>query len=349
MTEQGMTYKKAGVDISEADKFVAMIKQRIVKAWPQMGKEIGGFAGRAKIPKGETILGAATDGVGTKLKIAALLDEYSGIGYDAVAMSAVDAYVAGLRPAYLLDYFATGKLNAPKHIAVIDSLITACQLFGCKILGGETAEMPGYFKYDWMIDLITFVIGFPDGDLTLLPMKAGQKVYGWPSHGPGSNGFSLLRKVFSLNDSPSKVRRRLYRTYDELYGKTLGEALLEPTDIWIKAIDMAIFSGTNFSGHAHITGGGLVENPPRILPRNLQMVINRKAWKRSPIFGLTQRMGKVQLEDMDRTFTNGILLISVVSDDGRQLAEDTRAIEIGIIEKRKKGEKPVLLFGDYYD
>src|SRR3990167_543594 len=180
--EQSMTYEQAGVDIKEADKFVAMIKGRVAKAWPKMAKEIGGFAGRAKIPRsirGYRVkdLYSSTDGVGTKLKIAALLGDFSGIGYDAVAMSAVDAYVAGSRPVYLLDYFATGKLIAEKHIAVIDSLIEACQ----------------------MIDLITFVIGFDDPILLLEPMRAGQKVYGWPSSGPASNGYSLLRKVFGLN------------------------------------------------------------------------------------------------------------------------------------------------------
>ena len=352
--EQGMTYKKAGVNISEADKFVAMIKARVVRAWPKMAKEIGGFAGRAKIPRsirGYRVkdLYSSTDGVGTKLKIAALLGDFSGIGYDAVAMSAVDAYVAGSRPVYLLDYFATGKLIAEKHIAVIDSLIEACQMIGCKILGGETAEMPDYFKYDWMIDLITFVIGFDDPILLLEPMRAGQKVYGWPSSGPASNGYSLLRKVFGLNDSPSKVRRKLDRDYLELYGEygtTLGEALLVPTDIWITAIDMAILEGTKFSGHAHITGGGLVENPPRILPSEFKMVIDRGAWKRPPIFGLTQRTGKVPIEDMDRTFNNGIMVISVVSDDG-PLSRNTRAIEIGVIENRKEREKPVMLTGKY--
>ncbi len=352
-----MTYKSAGVDISEADKFVAMIKSRIDAAWPEMAKEIGAFAGQANIP--EIIRGskarslyASTDGVGTKLKIAALLDEYSGVGHDAFAMSAVDAYVAGSRPMYLLDYFATGKLIADKHIAIMDSLIDACRLSDCKILGGETAELPGIFKYDWLIDLVTFVIGFPDPLLTLKPMEVGQKVYGWPSYGPASNGYSLLRKIFGLNDSPSKVRKKLNRNYPELYDRhitTLGQALLTPTHVWIKAIDLAILEGTQFSGHAHITGGGLIENPPRILADDFKMVINCSSWKRPAIFGLAQRIGKVPIEDMDRTFNNGIMIVSVVSDDGRPIPPNSAAIEIGVIEKRKEGEKSVIMTGKYND
>lgn len=343
----GMTYKKAGVNISEADKFVVMIRERVGKAWPQMGKEISGFAGMANIPLGATKLVSSTDGVGTKLKLAALLEQYRGVGYDGVAMSAVDSYVAGSRPMYLLDYFAAGKLNADKHIAVIDSLINACQNAGCKILGGETAEMPGYFKYDWMIDLITFVIGFPDPILTKVPLKVGQNVFGWPSDGPASNGFSLLRKIFGLNDSPSKVRRKLYRSYEGL-NNTLGGELLKPTRIWIKQIDEAIKVGVKFAGHSHITGGGLVENPPRILTDSFKMVIDRSSWMRPPIFGLAQRLGKVPIADMDRTFNNGIMVISVV-DKESSLLKGMGAREIGIIEKRKEGEKSVELINSYSD
>jgi phosphoribosylformylglycinamidine cyclo-ligase len=355
MKKQVMTYKNAGVDINEADKFVAMIKSRIAATWPEMAKEIGEFAGQAKIP---TIRGnmarslyASTDGVGTKLKIAALLDEYSGIGQDAFAMSAVDSYVAGSRPMFLLDYFATGKLIADKHIAIMDSLIEACRSADCRIVGGETAELPGMFKYDWLIDLVTFVIGFPDPILEFKPKKVGQKVYGWPSYGPASNGYSLLRKIFGLNDSPSKVRKKLNRYYPELHGihETLGQALLAPTRVWITAIDMAIMVGTKFSGHAHITGGGLIENPPRILDEGLKMVIDRSSWKRPAIFGLAQRIGKVPIEDMDRTFNNGIMVVSVVSDEGRPISRSSSAIEIGVIEKRKEGEKPVILTGKYKD
>ncbi len=349
MANNRMTYKKAGVNISEADKFVAMIRKRIAQAWPDMAEEIGSFAGSAKISSGVKMLSSSTDGVGTKLKIAALIDRYGGIGFDGVAMSAVDAYVAGSRPTYLLDYFAVGKLNADRHIEVVDSLIAACRFAGCKILGGETAEMPGYFKYDWMIDLVTFVIGFPDKGLKKYPIQVGQEVYGWPSNGPASNGYSLLRKVYKLNDSPSKVRRRLDRVYGALWGSTLADELLRRTPIWITSIDDTIKRGVKYSGHAHITGGGLVENPPRILPDGFKMVIDRSAWIRPAIFGLTERVGKVPVKDMDRTFNNGIIITSVVSEGAIVLKNFTPAVKIGYIDKQRPGENKVELINSYND
>jgi len=350
MEQKGLTYADAGVDISTADRFVAMIRERIGQAWPETAKEIFGFAGEATLPRMARVMAASTDGVGTKLKLAAVTEMFDGVGQDAVAMSAVDTFVSGKKPAYLLDYFSTGKLEPEKHIKIIESVIRGCQLAGCKLIGGETAEMPGFFRYDWMVDLATFVVGFS----TMMPegysVKAGQKVFGWPSNGPASNGYSLIRKVFGLNDSPSKVRKKLQRVYADLGQRFLAEVLLNPTPIWIPEIEEEEERGVCFSAHAHITGGGLVENPPRALPKwpGLKMVIDRSSWQRPAIFRFIQEKGSVPVDDMDRTFNNGIMVISIVSDQG-VLPENDNAVEIGVIEKRRKGEPRVVLTGRYND
>jgi phosphoribosylformylglycinamidine cyclo-ligase len=350
MTEKD-AYAKAGVDIGAGTQFIEMMKERFAKAWPGAERNIGGFAGTVPVPRGSQSMVASTDGVGTKLILAAAMDMFDGIGRDAVAMSAVDSYVAGTKPKYLLDYFATGCLDPEKHIRIIDSLIAGCYDAGCQIIGGETAEMPGFFKHNWFVDLVTFVVGFDDEPKTFdeepreySPLKVGQKVYGWPSYGPASNGFSLLRKVHGLNTSPSKMRRKLESR--SLMGRPLAEALLAPTPIWIKELERQRANGVKFSGHVHVTGGGLIDNPPRILPSYLKMVIGRNFWNRPKIFYFTQELGNISQSDMDRTFNNGIMMISVVSDDGMPMVS-SKAIEIGVIEKRKGDEPQSELFDKY--
>lgn len=344
-------YAKAGVNIDKGMQFVEMIKERIAKAWSGEERNIGGFAGIVPVPNGSRSMVASTDGVGTKLILAALMNMLDGIGRDAVAMSAVDSYVAGIKPKYLLDYFATGCLDPEKHIRIIDSLIAGCKDAGCRIIGGETAEMPGFFRHNWFVDLVTFVVGFDDEPksfdvepMEYAPLKAGQKVYGFPSFGPASNGYSLLRKVWGLNTSPSKMRRKLESR--SLLGHPLAEALLEPTPIWIRKIEEQRVRGVKFSGHIHVTGGGLIDNPPRILPDDLKMVIDRNSWNRPPIFYFTQEIGRIPQSDMDRTFNNGIMMISVVSNEGMSM-NCPDAVKIGVIEKRKGGEPQAELFGKY--
>jgi phosphoribosylformylglycinamidine cyclo-ligase len=349
MAEQEMTYEKAGVNIDEAEKFINMIRERIGKAWPEKAGQIGGFAGLAKIPYRRDYLAASTDGVGTKLIIAALMESYDGVGQDAVAMSAVDTYVNGQKPRYLLDYFATGKLEADKHIKIINSLIYGCKEAGCSIIGGETAEMPGFFKHDWMVDLVTFVIGFPDPGLVRKEVMAGDLVYGWPSHGIASNGFSLARRVFKLDTTPDMARKRLERIHPEFSGRPLFEVLLESTPIWIKEIEKIRKKGVNFSAHAHITGGGLIDNPPRLLDDHcLKFVFDRSSWQRPLIFELIQKKGKVSLSDMERSFNNGLMMISVVSQDNAKIISPNGPLFlVGHIERRKKGEPPVVLTNQY--
>lgn len=341
--KQRLTYKAAGVDIKAADRFVAMIKERVAKAWPEAAAEIGGFAGGGKIPFNAKRLVASTDGPGTKIILAAMIEDFSGIGQDVVAMSAVDTYVSGQRPTYLLDSLKVAKLNPELHIEIIKSIIKGCKQAGCVLVGGETAEMPDLFRYNWMVDVDTFVIGFSDPELSFIEVKPGQKVWGWPSYGPGSNGFSLLRKVFKLKEAPSKVRKRLERSWPELGGRTLAEVLLKPTPIWILAIEQKRRHGVKFAGHAHITGGGMPGNIPRILPGNCKIIIDRSSWPRPPIFRLTQELGNVPDKDMDRTFNQGIMVVSIVAEG------DIGQPSIGQVERRQGNEPQVEFIGKYND
>jgi phosphoribosylformylglycinamidine cyclo-ligase len=209
--------------------------------------------------------------------------------------------------------------------------------------------MPNFFKYDWMVDLVTFVIGFPSPGLARHEIKAGDIVLGWPSQGLASNGYTLVRKVFNLDVSPSKARRKLERIYPELGYRPLYETLLDPTPIWIKEIENLRSRHVKFSAHAHITGGGLVDNPPRILStKDVKVVIERNSWQRPPIFGLIQDKGKVPYKNMDRTFNNGIMMISIVDEkEMPKLKKYQFPFKIGVIEKRKSSEPPVVLTGGY--
>jgi len=350
----GLTYAAAGVDISAGERFARMIKERVAAAWPEAGQEIGGFAGACPVPQGARKFKAGADGTGTKAILAALVEDYSGIGQDAVAMAAVDAYVSGVRPAAILDVLDVAKLDPDKHIGIIDSIIAACQLADCQLIGGETAELPDMFKYDWMFNLNVTCIGFPppnERTRTLFAearVRPGQLVYGWPSFGPASNGFSLLRKVFRLNQGgPAKIRQRLERYRPEL-GSTLSQALLGRTPIWIQEIEKAKDAGVVFSAHAHITGGGLPDNIPRVLPNDCKVVLNRSLWARPPIFLLTQRLGKIEMSKMDRTFNQGIMVASIVSNGSITLNSDSKAIHIGHVECRHGDEPQVQFLGNHW-
>lgn len=345
--QQESAYKKAGVDIDSGNLFVNMIKSRIREAWPESVGEIGGFAGGGPIPEGAKKIKACTDGTGTKAIIAAVMDMMDGIGQDAAAMSVVDAYVAGVRPLYLLDSLQVAVLDPYKHIKIIDSIIRACESSGCLLVGGETAELPDLFKYEWMFNVDTFVVGFEAPELSFAPVEPWQLIYGWPSCGPGSNGYSLIRNVFGLKTPPSKMRRKLERKYKAL-DSTLAEALLIPTPIWIPDVEKQRARGVIFAGHAHITGGGMVENIPRILPKNCKAVIKRHKWERPPIFKLIQKLGKVKQVEMDRVFNQGIMMISIVDPEG-PLINHPSAIKIGEVRRRNISESQVEFIGKYRD
>lgn len=340
-------YAKAGVDINEATLFVEMIKERIAKAWPGEEKNIGGFAGAVPVPRSTREMVASTDGVGTKLIIAALVDHFEGVGIDAVAMSTVDSYVAGIRPKYVLDYFATGKLDSQKHIAVIDSLVEGCKKANCKLIGGETAEMPRFFRHDWYVDLVTFAFGFDDKPIEFSSVKIGQKVIALPSYGLASNGYSLGRKAFALNGAPSLTRKRLLSK--SIFGCPLHEVLLRPTPIWIRHIDRELDKGVKLSGMIHVTGGGLVDNPPRILSSDKKMIINRGAWKRPSVFREIQDRQNVSVADMDRTFNNGVMMLLVLDEDSPSLSSSIPHCEVGVIAERIHDEPQVELYGEYQD
>ena len=346
-----MTYAGAGVNIDAGNLFTRMIRELIRENWPEAAQEIGGFAGGAKIPPGAVKFMGSTDGTGTVAILAALADELGGIGQNAVAMGAVDMYVAGARPTHLLDTLNVGHLVPEKHIKIIESIILGCLTSGCILIGGETAELPDMFKFPWMFNLDVAVIGFPDPELEYVPMEEGMQLYAWPSHGPGSNGFSLLRKVhrlriqedgflgalrkiFKLQGSKSKVIDNLMKPRSDLGDKSLAEALLVPTPIWIPEMEASRKNGTRFAGHAHITGGGMVENIPRILPGDLKAMIWKYRISRPSIFRYTQEIGGISEDEMDRVFNQGVMVVSVVDPSGP--GPVAPAFRIGEIQKRKE-------------
>lgn len=263
-------------------------------------------------------------------------------------MSAVDTYVSGRRPRYLWDSLKVAKLIPDLHIQIIDSIIEGCRQAGCILVGGETAEMPDLYKYDWMADVDTFVIGFPDPELEFVPVRPGQEVWGWPSFGVCANGFSLVRKVFKLKEAPSMARRRLERKWSEFDGLTLAEELMRPTPIWIKTIEEERERGVKFARHAHITGGGMPGNIPRILPANCKVIIHRTNWIRPTVFPLIQLLGSVPDQEMDRTFNQGVIVVSIVEPDGETI-RNGHAFFMGEIEERQGDEPQVILSDTYSD
>jgi phosphoribosylformylglycinamidine cyclo-ligase len=341
-------YKNAGVDIDAQARFIKMLKERVEQAWPDSAEAIGSFAGGGQIPEQAKMYKGAADGTGTKIMLAAMLERFAGIGKDAVAMSAGDAYVSGAKPAAIYDILDVAHLQPDIHIRIIDSIIGACQLASCRLLGGETAELPGLFRYRWGVNLNTFVIAFDAHRAETEPINPGQCVYGWRSDGPASNGFSLIRKVFDLNGRPSRARTLLARYWPRL-GETLADSLLRPTPIWIPQIEIQRTSrAVVFCGHAHITGGGMIENIPRILPTNCKVVIDRGNWRRPPIFSLIQQRGNIPPEEMDRVFNQGIMIVSIVSDDGLQ-PDTPNAVLLGQVEARQADEPQVRLIGQHCD
>ena len=335
------TYKDAGVDLDAADRFEEMIKERVHAVWPEMGEQIGRFAGRGRIPAGAVEIAGPTDGTGSKMLVAAMLGDFAGIGQDAVAMAAVDAYVDGSRPLYITDTLKVARLKPELHIRIIESVIRGCVLAGCKLFNGETAERPDLFRSFWMADLDATAFAFPEPALERAPVIPGQKVYGWPSYGPAANGFSLIRKLFDIERKNKDALTRLARRHRDL-GESLAEALLRPTPIWIPQIEEQRKRGVVFSGHAHITGGGMPGNIPRILPFDCKVIIDRNRWDRPPIFSLIQRKGGIGTEEMLRVFNEGIIMVSIV-DGGSEDINDPHAILIGQVERRR-GDEPQVEF-----
>ncbi|MGN7612256.1 phosphoribosylformylglycinamidine cyclo-ligase [Magnetococcales bacterium HHB-1] len=305
-----LTYRDAGVDIDAGNRLISLIKNAAASTRrPEVLSGLGGFgacfnfaAERYKDP----VLVSATDGVGTKLKLAFLMDRHDTVGIDLVAMSVNDLIVQGAEPLFFLDYFATGKLHPEKAALVIEGIAQGCRQSGCALIGGETAEMPDFYS-EGEYDLAGFAVGAVDRDkiLTGETSQPGDILLGLASSGPHSNGYSLIRKLV-LEHGPG-----LEHPFEK---GTLGEALLAPTRIYVKPILQLIQSHT-VRGIVHITGGGFQENIPRILPETTIARIDRTAWQWPAIFSYLQQLGNVEEMEMLRTFNCGIGMVVIVPAD----------------------------------
>jgi len=342
-SKKPITYRDAGVDIDAGDALVEAIKPFAKKTMrPEVLAGIGGFGALAEIPKKyrEPVLVSGTDGVGTKLKLAFQLGRHDTVGVDLVAMSVNDVLTQGAEPLFFLDYFACGKLDVAVATEVVKGIARGCELAGCALIGGETAEMPGMYA-DGEYDLAGFAVGVVEKSEIIdgRGIAPGDVVLGLASSGAHSNGYSLVRRV--LERAKPDLRA-------DFHGKPLGEALLEPTRIYVKPV-LALMKRVRVKGLAHITGGGLVENLPRVLPENVKAVISRSAWKLPALFQWLQREGQVADAEMLRVFNCGIGMVVVVGADSadaaaRLLSESGEtAFRIGRIEAREAGEPQIRL------
>src|SRR5512136_1027414 len=314
------TYRDAGVDIDEGDRLVELIKPLARPTLrPEVLAGIGGFGGLFALDPTrwrQPVLVAGTDGVGTKLKLAFLTGRHDTAGIDLVAMAVNDVAVAGAEVLFFLDYYATGRVRAEEAAQVVKGIAEGCRQAGCALIGGETAELPGFYA-DGEYDLAGFAVGVVERDRILdgREVRPGDVLLGVASTGLHSNGYSLARKVLlerhALSDRPA-----------ELGGRTLGEALLEPTRIYAKDI-LALLEGTPVRAVAHITGGGLPGNAPRNLPDGTRAVIRAGLWRVPPIFGLVEREGSVPRDEMYRTFNMGLGLVIALPAGA---AEQARAL-----------------------
>ena len=307
------TYKDSGVDIDKADAFIRKIRP-LVKSTYRTGVlgEIGAFGGMFHLgveKYRDPVLVAATDGVGTKIKIAILMDRHDTIGIDLVAMCANDIIVHGATPLFFLDYLAMGQLSPATATHIIEGLTQGCRQARCSLIGGETAEMPGLYQ-PGDYDLAGFVVGVVERDQIIdgSDIAVGHRVIGIASSGLHANGFSLVRKVL--------FDRHSYKVSDEIpeLGTTLGDELLKPTRIYVETV-LNLLRDFRLSGISHVTGGGLTDNLPRILPKACRAVIQRQSWPVPPIFHFLRERGNIPEDEMLRTFNNGIGLAVVVAED----------------------------------
>ncbi len=315
------SYAAAGVDITAGYRAVELMKKNIARTVVQAGSEdIGGFGGLFSLDLTgyeNPVLVSGTDGVGTKLKLAFLMDKHDTVGIDCVAMSVNDVICCGAKPLFFLDYIACGK-NYPEKIAdIVGGICEGCVQSGCQLIGGETAEMPGFYPID-EYDLAGFAVGIVDRKKVIdkKSMKAGDVMIALPSSGVHSNGFSLVRKVFDVEHCDLKA------PIAELGGKSLGETLLTPTRIYVKAM-VALFEELTVKGVSHITGGGFYENMPRSIPDGLGVKIEKKDIRVLPIFDLIQKRGNIDERDMFNTFNMGVGMSVVVAKEDAE-----RALEI---------------------
>ncbi|HEY9699627.1 MAG TPA: phosphoribosylformylglycinamidine cyclo-ligase [Trichocoleus sp.] len=305
-----MDYREAGVDVEAGRAFVRQIRQMVESTFrPEVLGGLGGFSGFFQLPSGyqEPVLVSGTDGVGTKLKLAHQCDRHDTVGIDLVAMCVNDVLTSGAEPLFFLDYLATGKLNSEQLAQVVSGIASGCRSAGCALLGGETAEMPGFYQ-PGEYDLAGFCVGIAEKSRILdgSRVQIGDVAIGLASQGIHSNGFSLVRKIVeasgqALDDRP-----------ESLGGKTLGEVLLTPTQIYVKPVLAALRSGLEVHGMAHITGGGLPENLPRCLGADQSIQVNADRWTAPPIFDWLAQKGSVNRSEMFNTFNMGIGFVLLV-------------------------------------
>jgi phosphoribosylformylglycinamidine cyclo-ligase len=339
------TYRDAGVDIDAGNRFVRMIRPLVKGTFrPEVLTDIGGFGGLFALQSGkyrQPVLVSSTDGVGTKLKLAFLLDRHDTVGIDLVAMCVNDIVVQGAEPLFFLDYFATGRLAPEKAVEVVRGIAEGCRQAGCALIGGETAEMPGFYG-EGEYDLAGFTVGVVDQDRIIdgATITAGDRVIGIASSGLHSNGYSLARKVLFERMGLS-VDARLPE-----FDRPLGEVLLTPTRIYVQTI-LNLLTDFRIKGMAHITGGGLLENVPRVLPRGCRAVIQQNSWPKPPIFDILREGGGIEPTEMYRTFNYGIGMVLIVPE---QEASDVLerlerlgepAFQIGEIRGCEEGQEEV--------
>ena len=340
-----MDYKNAGVDIEAGYKSVELMKKHVQETMrPEVLGGLGGFSGAFSMSAFKDMekptLVSGTDGVGTKLKIAFLMDQHNTVGIDCVAMCVNDIACAGGEPLFFLDYIACGK-NYPEKIAeIVSGVAEGCKQAGAALIGGETAEMPGFYPED-EYDLAGFAVGVVDEKnlITGTSIKAGDVLIGIASSGVHSNGFSLVRKVFDVTEENLNVY------YEEL-GKTLGECLIVPTKIYVKALKSVKENGVNIKGCSHITGGGFYENIPRMLPDGICAEVKKNSYEVPGIFKLMAKKGEIAEEIMYNTFNMGIgMVLAVDPADQDKTMEAIRAAGETpyVIGGTKAGEKGVVL------
>ncbi len=303
-----LDYRSAGVDIDAGNALVERIKPAVKATLrPEVLTGLGGFGSLVELPSGyrHPVLVSGTDGVGTKLLLANQFNDYSGIGIDLVAMCANDILVQGAEPLFFLDYFACGKLDLDQATAVISSIARGCELAGCALVGGETAEMPGVYQ-PGDFDLAGFVVGVAEREQLIDGSQAqpGDWLLGIASSGPHSNGYSLIRKVLERSGATSD---------SELGDTTLGQALLAPTTIYVPYL-LPLLGQLPLHGMAHITGGGLLENITRVLPAGLGIEIDQNGWPRPQIFQWLQQQGQIAEQEMLRTFNCGIGYVLIIPE-----------------------------------
>ena len=337
-----MDYKKAGVDIEAGYKSVELMKEHVKKTMrSEVLGGIGGFSGAFSMDKFKDMehptLVSGTDGVGTKLKLAFIMDKHDTVGIDCVAMCVNDIACAGGEPLFFLDYIACGK-NYPEKIAsIVKGVADGCLQSDAALIGGETAEMPGFYPVD-EYDLAGFAVGVVDQKdlITGADIKAGDTLIGIASSGVHSNGYSLVRSVF-------KMEKETLDTYHEELGKTLGEALLAPTKIYVKTMKSIKNAGVRVKGCSHITGGGFYENVPRMLPEGAHAVIEKNSYEVPAIFRMLQKEGQIEEHMMYNTFNMGIgLVLAVDPKDADTVMEAVKAAGetpyvIGHIDAGEKG------------